>query len=272
MERIKGKNAVVTGGGSGMGRLIALSLAERGARVRIWDIDAAAMDRVVAEAAGRGLALSAARCDLSDKADIFRAAAETKAALGPVGILVNCAGVVSGKTFLETPEDRIELTLAVNLAAPMWTARAFLPDMIAADEGCVATIASAAGLVGVRGLADYSASKFGVVGFDEALRMELRARKSRVSTLIVCPFFVDTGMFDGVKTRVPLLLPILKSAYAARRIVDAIARGKRRLVMPRFVLATWPLRLLPVAAFDFLCTLLGVNASMDEFRGRGASS
>ena len=82
--------------------------------------------------------------------------------------------------------------------------------MIARDEGHVVTVASAAGLVGVKGLVDYSSSKFAAVGFDEALRMELADTAPGVKTTVVCPFFIDTGMFEGAQTRFAWLLPILK--------------------------------------------------------------
>jgi all-trans-retinol dehydrogenase (NAD+) len=118
------------------------------------------------------------------------------------------------------------------------------------------------------GLADYSASKFAVFGFDESLRMELRRRKSAVRTTVVCPFFIDTGMFRGVRTRFPLFLPILKSEYAARRIVSAVLKNRRRLLMPPFIYAVFWLRLLPAAALDVMADFFGINHSMDHFTGR----
>lgn len=97
----------------------------------------------------------------------------------------------------------------INTTAHHWTVRETLPDMLANNHGHIVTIASIAGWVGVRGLADYCASKFGAVGFDESLRFELRAKKSKVKTTCICPYFINTGMFDGAKSRFPLLLPIL---------------------------------------------------------------
>jgi all-trans-retinol dehydrogenase (NAD+) len=134
------------------------------------------------------------------------------------------------------------------------------------------TIASAAGIVGTSRLVDYCASKHAAVGFDESLRLELRRLGSPVKTTVVCPFYISTGMFAGVKTRFPLLLPILTPEYAVERIVDAIRRDRPRLVMPRFVYSTWLARLLPVAAFDAIMELLGVNRSMDEFVGRASAA
>ena len=85
---------------------------------------------------------------------------------------------------------------------------------------------------------------------------------------MVCPYYIDTGMFRGVKSRFPWLLPILDEDDVAERIVAAIRRDKRRLMMPRTIYLLPLLRLLPVGAFDRLASFLGVNASMDEFKGR----
>ncbi|HWS76437.1 MAG TPA: SDR family NAD(P)-dependent oxidoreductase, partial [Quisquiliibacterium sp.] len=134
--------------------------------------------------------------------------------------------------------------------------------------GTVVTVSSAAGLVGVARLTDYCASKWAAVGFDESLRAELARQGSAVRTLVACPYYVNTGMFDGVRTRFPRLLPILEPAYVADRIVGAVASGRRRLFMPRFVWATLAARLLPTRAFDAVAGFFGINSSMDDFTGR----
>ena len=91
------------------------------------------------------------------------------------------------------------------------TCKAFLPGMIERNHGHVVNIASSAGLIGVNGLADYCASKFGAVGFDESLRMELAMQgKNGVHTTVVCPYFISTGMFEGAKTRYDTICTILK--------------------------------------------------------------
>jgi all-trans-retinol dehydrogenase (NAD+) len=141
--------------------------------------------------------------------------------------------------------------------------------MIGRNSGHIVNIASAAGLIGVRGLADYCASKFAAYGFNESIRMELRRIKSGVRTTVVCPFFIDTGMFSGVKTRFPLLLPILKSSYAAKKIVDAVLKNKEQLIMPRFVGTLFILRLFPPAVVDTAAAFFGISRAMDEFKGRG---
>jgi all-trans-retinol dehydrogenase (NAD+) len=268
MKTIAGEIALITGGASGIGKLLVFALAEKGARVLAWDIDAAALKRLEDEAKVRGLEIAGQVCDVSKRENVYAAAKEALERFGPVGILVNNAGVVSGKTLLETPDEKIERTMAVNAMASFWTVKAFLPAMLERGRGQIVTVASAAGIVGVTALADYSASKFAAFGFNEALRMELRKQKSPVKTLIVCPFFVDTGLFEGVRARFPLLLPILKQEYVVKRIAGAILKGKKRLVLPLFAYSVWILRLLPVGLMDAIADFFGISASMDHFTGR----
>lgn len=270
MTEIAGRHALVTGGASGIGRLVALRLAALGGRVTVWDLRADALAAVVAELekAGREPARGFA-CDVSRREEVYRVAAETIAAAGPVDILVNNAGVVSGRPLLEIPDEQIERTFAVNTLALFWTTKAFLPAMIERGRGHLVTIASASSLIGVARLSDYAASKWAAMGFDESLRAELRKVAPALRTTVVCPYYIDTGMFRGVRSRFPRLLPILHEDDVAERIVRAIQRDQRRVILPPIVRLLPLLRMLPVGVFDRIATFLGVNASMDEFVGRG---
>jgi all-trans-retinol dehydrogenase (NAD+) len=266
---VLGKNVLVTGGASGIGRRVARELARLGARVVVWDIDAGGLDRTVAELAsdceGRGRGYV---CDVSQRESVYDTARRVRQDVGPIQIVVNCAGIVSGKRFLDLSDSDIERTFQVNTLALFWIAKAFLPEMMAAGSGHFVTVASAGGLIGVAGLVDYCASKWGAIGLDESLRVELKQQSPGVKTTIVCPYFVDTGMFHGVATRFPLLLPILSEAYVAERIVWGIRRDKRRLWMPRLVYWVPLLRMLPPNVFDALANWLGINAAMRSFQGR----
>jgi all-trans-retinol dehydrogenase (NAD+) len=259
------KIVLITGGASGIGYGMALEFALLGAQVVVWDVNKAALNGL---AVPPGLSITGMVCNVADRQDVYRQARVVTQTIGPVDILVNNAGVVSGATMLKTPDEKIERTININVLALFWTTKAFLPTMLERNTGHIVTISSAAGLIGVKGLADYSASKFAAFGFDESLRMELRSLKSKVRTTVVCPFFIDTGMFAGVKTKVPLLLPILKKDYVVHRVVQAVLKGRRRLVMPRFAYSTLLLRLLPPAALDVIADFFGINHSMDEFVGR----
>ena len=272
MGDVKSKVVLVTGGASGIGRLVALDLAQRGGRVVVWDLNERALKALEAEASARNLVLTTMVCDVSDRNAVYHQAERIQSTLGPVDVLVNNAGIVAGKPFLKTADERILKTMEVNVFSHFWTLKAFMPSMIERNQGHIVTVSSAAGIIGVTGLADYSAEKFAVFGLHEAIRMELRRQRSAVRTTVVCPFFIDTGMFAGVKTRFPFLLPILKSDYAARRIVQSILKNKKRLIMPRFVYAVYLLRLLPVGVFDAMADFFGVNRSMDSFTGRAPTA
>src|SRR5690606_26750936 len=270
MSEIAGRHALVTGGASGIGRLVALRLAALGGRVTVWDLRPDALAAVVAELekAGREPARGFA-CDVSRREEVYRVAAETIAAAGPVDILVNNAGVVSGRPLLEIPDEQIERTFAVNTLALFWTTKAFLPAMIERGRGHLVTIASASSLIGVARLSDYAASKWAAMGFDESLRAELRKTALALRTTVVCPYYIDTGMFRGVRSRFPRLFPILREDNVAERIVRVIQCVQRRVILPTIVRFLPLLRMLPVGAFDRIATFLGVNASIDEFVGRG---
>lgn len=270
MSEIAGQHVLITGGASGIGRLMALEAAGLGGRVSIWDINAGNLEKVVDELNTRGRETARGFiCDVAHRERVYAVAAETRAAGGPVDILINNAGVVSGRSLLEIPDEKIEATFAVNTLSLFWMTKAVLPDMIQRGRGHIVTIASASGLIGVAKLSDYSASKWAAIGFDESLRAELRTVAPGVRTTVVCPFYIDTGMFRGVKSRFPLLLPILQEDVVARRVIGAIRRDRARLCMPPLIYLVPSLRVLPVRAMDWLAGFLGVNASMDQFKGRG---
>jgi all-trans-retinol dehydrogenase (NAD+) len=269
MSQIANRNILVTGGASGMGRQTAKKLAALGGNIAVWDIDAANLDAVVREisSAGGGT-VRGFLCDVSDRDTIYRVAETTKAAVGAIDILINNAGVVSGKPLLDIPDEQVERTFKINTLALFWTAKAFVPDMVKRNSGHVVTLSSASALIGVARLSDYSASKWAAMSFDESLRFELKKMGSQVRTTVVCPYYVDTGMFKGVKSRFPWLLPILDEEYVANHIVNAIRRNRPRVMLPRIVYTVPMMRILPVRVFDWTATFLGVNASMDDFVGR----
>lgn len=269
MSEIAGKNIVITGGACGMGRLMAVKMARLGGRVILYDLDATALEAVVDEIGATGREAYGYVCDVSDRRGVYRVADEVKAKVGSIDILVNNAGIVTGKRLLEIPDERIEAVIGVNVLALYWLAKSFLPQMIERDNGHVVTMASAAGLLGVNRQTDYSASKHAAIGFTESLRVELkRAGHSGVKTTIVEPFYVDTGMMEGVKSRFPRLLPILKQEEVAERVVQAVLRDEQEVRMPFMVNLVPVLRVLPVDLFDRVAKFFGVHESMEEFVGR----
>lgn len=269
MTTISGTTALVTGGASGIGLLVAERLARRGARVVLWDLHQDRLDTAASDLRTRtGGDVVGHVCDITDRAAVKSAADRVRSEVGEVDLVINNAGVVSGKRLLDISDEQIETTFAVNTLALYWVTRAFLGGMVDRNRGHVVTVASAAGLVGVARQTDYSASKHAAVGFDESLRVELAQYAPGVHTTVICPFYVDTGMFEGVKTRVPFLLPILKQDAVADKIVGAIERDKAQVVLPPFVRLVPVTRMLPTRLFDKVMNLLGVNVSMEDFRGR----
>ena len=262
---IDGARVLITGAGSGIGRLMALDAAAReAAEILIWDLSADSGDAVRDEITAVGGQARSFEVNVADSAQVETVAERT----GPVDILINCAGIVTGKKLLDADADAIRRVYDVNTLALYWTTKAFLPGMLERDRGAVVTIASAAGLTGVARQTDYSASKWAAVGFTESLRSELRAEGSRVGTLVVCPFYINTGMFDGVRTKFPRLLPILEETDVSTRVLNAIESGREQLVMPPLVRLVPGVRLLPTRAFDTVMDFLGVNQTMDHFTGR----
>jgi len=256
MLDLNAKTVLITGGAGGLGLAAARAFAREGARVALWDLDAARGEKAVAE----GFGFKAV--DVADPAAVRAAAAE----LGAVDVLMNNAGVHAPGDFLEANDGQVMRQLGVNLGSYVWCARAFLPGMIARGSGHLVYTASAAGLLGVPGMAVYSATKHAVVGLAESIRMELRRGGHRgIGTTIVCPSFIDTGMFPDTKP--PLFTPWLKPDELAGKIVAAVKADRLYVSEPAMVRLIPLLKALPRSVGDALCALTGMDRSL-----RGASS
>ena len=287
MSEIDGRTALVTGGASGLGYRIGAELLRRGAeRLIVWDVDEAALSAAVeslaaevAAASVEGVAtsdirgavtVSGTRVDLSSLDEIRHATRSLREAGREVDILINNAGIVVGKEFARQSHDEIAATMTVNALAPMHVTRELMAGLLRRDRGHIVNVASAAGLVSNPGMSVYCASKWAMTGWSDSLRLELERAGSAVRVTTVTPYYIDTGMFAGVRSPV---IPILDAGDAARRIVRAIERDEVFLRMPRIVGLVPLLRgLLPVRWFDRIVGgWLGVYRSMDDFRGRGGT-
>lgn len=264
---LRGQTLLVTGGGSGLGRLMALGAATRGARVIIWDLNADAAASVRDEILAQGGRALSDAVDVSDK----NAVAAAALGAGSVDVLVNNAGVVTGRNLMDASDEQIERTFAVNVLPLYWVTRAFLGGMIERGRSTVVTVASAAGLVGVAKQTDYSASKWAAIGFAESLRAEMAKEHTGVTSLVVCPYYIATGMFEGVQTKFPLLLPIMKPEPVVEKFLNAIEAGREQLIMPPFVRVMPIVRMLPPKAFDAVINFFGINSGMDHFVGRATA-
>lgn len=271
MKNYKKGTVLITGGGSGIGRLLSLHFANEGNKIVIWDIDKNSADKVVNEIKQKGADAKAYKCDVADKNAVYRTAEKVKKETGKVDTLINNAGVVTGKPFLKCSDEQLKKTMDINILAHFWTVKAFLPDMIKSGTGHIVTISSAGGLIGVASLADYCTSKFAAFGFNESIRMELKKQNIKgIYTTCICPYFINTGMFNGVKSKFKFLLPILDEKKTALKIFNAIMKKKPVLKMPWIVNTIPFLRLFPAGLMDLLASFLGISNSMDSFKGRKA--
>lgn len=208
--------------------------------------------------------------DVSKRASITECAASAKSTFGTVTMLINNAGIVSGKSTLELSDAMIERTMHVNTISHLHTIREFLPDMIAAKKGHIVSIASMAGFAGIPGLPDYCASKWGAVAIDESLRLELKkaGHYGYVKTTCICPYFINTGMFNGAKSAFPMY--ILSPEEVVTRIINAIRQEEAQVTIPYRGNIVFLVKLLPTSLVDKIGSILGLSSQMDDFHGRGA--
>jgi NAD(P)-dependent dehydrogenase (short-subunit alcohol dehydrogenase family) len=199
MMKLKGKVAIVTGSRRGIGRAIALAMAKESANVVVSDISQEDCEKVVSEiadAGGRGLAI---KCDVSSTPEVENMVRRTVAEFGKLDVLVNNAGIINFKPFLQLTDEDWDRTLAVNLKGQFLCARAAAREMIKNKWGRIINIASiSSGGIGIAFplIAHYTASKGGVVALTEALALELTPLGINVNS--ICPGAIDTDMAKGL--------------------------------------------------------------------------
>jgi all-trans-retinol dehydrogenase (NAD+) len=263
----RGRIALITGGASGIGKALALRMLRGGARVILWDLNQNALEAACRELSAHGEARGYA-LDITDRRKVAETAEQVRREVGEVDILDNNAGVVFGGDLLTASEEQIVRTMEVNVHAAIWCTRAFLPGMVRKGSGHIVMMSSAAGLLGVPGMAAYSASKHAVIGLAESIRLELRKAGHRgITVTTVCPSFVKTGMFAGVKP--PLLTPWLDPEVLADKIYRAVLKDRLYVREPFMVKLVPLLKAVPSPAFvDWLGEILKMHGSMDTWKGR----
>mmetsp|Transcript_836 Transcript_836/g.1913 ORF Transcript_836/g.1913 Transcript_836/m.1913 type:complete len:343 (-) Transcript_836:281-1309(-) len=272
---VKNREAVITGGASGIGLEVARKLLAKGSYVHLIDINKESLNKATLELA-ESVAGSAENkfstylCDVTNSADFAHVLEDIQLSAcsrsNRVSILINNAGTLSGKCWQDMSQGDFEKTVAVCSIAHFTAAKALIPDMIANHDGAIVTISSLMGyLPGVQ-LADYCAAKHAAVGLHDALRLELGSKG--IHFLLVCPYLVDTDMFRGAFDAPHLwlvrkLFPALRVEHVAQSIVDSLQSRRYLLVLPR-VLSLTPFlaKLLPVKMFEFLIGLAGASDGM----------
>lgn len=269
MSQIRGKTVLVTGGASGIGSLLGRKLLAKAAQhLVIWDIQDQTMNRVADELTAQGYRVSAFKVDVGDPGQVQAAARAMHAAEIAIDVLINNAGVIVGKSFVDHTAADIARTMDVNALAPMYLTRELLTGMVARGGGHVVNVASAAGMLSNPRMSVYCASKWALIGWSDSLRLEMERARTGVKVTTVAPYFIDTGMFAGVRSSV---IPILAPDYVANQIIEAIERDRIFLRLPR-VLNLLPLLrgMMPARWFDRVVgDWIGAYRSMNGFRGRG---
>lgn len=270
MSKITNRNVLITGGASGIGKLMGRRFLEAGARnLVIWDIDEDKLYKTAAEWQAEGYNnVLAYAVDVTDTENVDDTAIDVLSELGGLDILVNNAGVVVGKNFEEHTARDIDFTLDVNVKAVMQVTRAFLPSMIRRSRGHIVNIASAAALIPNPKMSVYAGSKWAVLGWSESLRLELESKYHHINVTTVTPGYIDTGMFEGITS--PLLMPMLKPDVIVDKIMNAVKNNEILVRAPWSVYLAPVLRgILPVRVFDYVVgNFLGVYESMATFSGK----
>ena len=186
---LTGKTALITGGGRGIGRAIALAFAHHGARIAVAARTAQQVEQVASEIDNGAIALV---CDVSDSESVTRMFNDMRERLGDPDILVNNAGIAESATAVTTTDELWNRHLSINLSGTFYCTRAALPAMLKKGWGRVINIASIAGKTGAPYVVAYSASKHGVIGLTRTIALEVAT--TGVTVNAICPGYVDTDM------------------------------------------------------------------------------
>lgn len=201
MQKIAGKNAIITGAGRGIGRATAIAFAQEGVHVGLIGRTLENLEKVADEIKQYGVNVSIATANVSDNEAVIAAVEHIKSELGAIDILINNAGIGKFGKFLELSPEEFKNIIDVNLMGAYYVTRAVLPEMIAREKGDIINIASTAGQKGAPVTSAYSASKFGLLGLTESLMLEVRKHNIRVSALtpstVATDLAFDENLTDG---------------------------------------------------------------------------
>ncbi len=194
---LKGKTAIVTGGSRGIGKAIAIKLAQQGANIVINDVvELEKMESAVTEVKAFGVDCEALKADVSNEEEVKDMVKTVIDKFGGIDILVNNAGITRDGLLVKMKESDWELVMDVNLKGVFNCTKGVIRSMMSKRSGCIVNISSVVGITGNPGQANYSASKAGIIGFTKSVAKEVGARNVRVNA--VAPGFINTDMTDGL--------------------------------------------------------------------------
>jgi len=242
MKNFTGKVAVVTGAGSGIGRSLAVKLAERGALLALSDIDLDAVTETADRCAKLGVTAVGSALDVADRDAVYAHADAVTERFGRVNLVFNNAGVALSANVIDMQWDDFEWLMGINFWGVTYGTKAFLPHLIASGDGHIVNVSSVFGLMGVPSQSAYNSAKFAVRGFTEALRQEVRAAKYPVGVTCVHPGGIKTNIavnargvpedVDREQVRKGFdLIAITRPDSAARIILRGVEKNKPRVLI-----------------------------------------
>lgn len=263
-----GHRVLITGAGAGIGALMAEKFAARGAEVIVTARREEAAKEVAEKINATGGRAFPFVLDVTDIDSIAPFRKKLRKQHGPMSILINNAGVVHGGEFEKVPLADHLNTFKVNADGLVAMTHAFLPDLIESRQGHLVNIASASAFIGLPYGSTYAASKWAVVGFSESIRLELAVRDlDHVNVTTVCPSYISTGMFAGVKT--PLFSPMLTPDKIVRSILRGMEKKEPFVIEPPMAKSVELLKgALPRGIWDRVARLTGVSTSMYSWKGK----
>lgn len=238
MESLQGKKVLITGGGKGIGRAVAVALAQEGADIALIGRSEGPLQEVVAALAGTGVKAAYTIADVGVMEEVDKAVATLTQQLGSIDILINNAGIAAFGGFMDLTPAQWEDIIRVNLLGVYYVTRAVLPDMIARKSGDIINISSTAGQRGAPLTSAYSASKFGLLGLTESLMLEVRKHNIRVSALT--PSTIATDMAKELNLTDGNPEKVLQPEDLAELIVAQLKMNRRVLMKTASIWSTNP--------------------------------
>lgn len=266
MKNLQSKTILITGGASGIGKIMVRLLLERKAKVIIWDINQESIDQTVAEFSNKGIVIGY-NVDISSIEQIQETVKKVKQEIGVVDVLINNAGIIVGKYFSEHSVADITKTMEINANAPMFITKLFLDDMLHQNSGHICNIASSGGLVSNPKMSVYAASKWALIGWSDSLRLEMKQLNKNINVTTIMPYYINTGMFDGVQSKIPVLEP----EAASLTIIKAIENNRKMVTIPGYIyrLTRIGQGIMSINMFDwFAGEVMGIYKTMEFFTGR----
>jgi 3-oxoacyl-[acyl-carrier protein] reductase len=238
MQSLKGKNALITGAGKGIGKAIALALAVEGVNLPLIARTVKDLKAVAKEVRSLGVRAELATADVANLTAVNQAVEKLLSAMGPADILINNAGIVRFGKFMELSVRDWEEVVKVNLFGAYYVTRALLPSMMERQTGDIVNIATSAGQKGTPVTSAYSASKFGLIGMSESLMLEVRKSNVRVFTLTPSTTATDMAMnlnlTDGNREKV------MQAEDIAELVVSQLKLNRRVVVKEAGIWSTNP--------------------------------